>query len=387
MKILYCDIQLGASGDMLVGALIDMGLPVDVITTQLQSLSVKGFAIAPVKVERYGIHGTQAGITAHTDTTHRNLDSIYNIIAHTICSDTVKTNAMKTFDTLATAEATVHGISKEDVHFHEVGAIDSIVDILSFCIGIEYFSIDTLYYSTFALGTGTINTQHGMLPLPAPATVKLTQGKQVMFTGLQGELTTPTAAAILVTLGTQKTHFGGSIITTGTGFGTRDYGFPSYTRTLLIEDNSNEYEVLSVLECTIDDMNPEIYPHVAELLFEAGARDVYLQQVIMKKGRPGVVVSVLCPFHAVDQCTQILFRQTTTLGVRAYTVNRYSLPREFATVTLYGEEIRIKQSYRYQELSPKPEFEDCKKVALKTGKPLYHIMEEALKEYYKQKKL
>ncbi len=155
---------------------------------------------------------------------------------------------------------------------------------------------------------------------------------------------------------------------------------------MLIDDNSYEYEVLSVLECTIDDMNPEIYPHVAELLFEAGARDVYMQQVIAKKGRPGVVISVLCPFNAVDQCTQILFRQTTTLGVRAFTVNRYSLPREFATVTLYGEEIRIKQSYRY-ELSPKAEFEDCRKVAVKTGKPLYVIMEEALKEYYKQKKL
>ncbi|MEJ5361822.1 MAG: nickel pincer cofactor biosynthesis protein LarC [Spirochaetota bacterium] len=386
MKILFCDVQLGASGDMLVGALLDMGLPVDVLITQLQSLSVKGYAIVPKKVERYGIHGTQAGITACIDTTHRNLAAINDIIVHTTCSDTVKKNAMKVFDTLATAEGAVHGIPKEEVHFHEVGAIDSIVDILSFCIGIEYLAIDTLYYSTFALGTGTIKTQHGNLPLPAPATVKLTHGKQVMFTGLEGELTTPTAAAILVTLGTQHTHFGGTIANAGIGFGTRDYGFPSYTRVLLIDDTSYEYEVLSVLECTIDDMNPEIYPHVAELLFEAGARDVYMQQVIAKKGRPGVVISVLCPFNAVDQCTQILFRQTTTLGVRAFTVNRYSLPREFATVTLYGEEIRIKQSYRY-ELSPKAEFEDCRKVAVKTGKPLYVIMEEALKEYYKQKKL
>ncbi len=387
MKILYCDVQLGASGDMLVGALIDMGLPIDILTAQLTSLRLHGFAIAPVKVVRHGIHGTQAGITAHSDTTHRNLDAIYDIIAHTTCSDTVKNNAMKIFDTLASAESAVHGIPKEKVHFHEVGAIDSIVDILSFCIGIEYFNIDVVYYSAFACGTGTINTQHGIIPIPAPATVKLTLGKHVIFTGLQGELTTPTACAILVTLGTQRTQFAGAVLNMGTGFGTREYGFPSYTRVLLCDDTSQSYEVLYVLECTIDDMNPEIYPHVAELLFEAGALDVYLQQVIMKKGRPGVVVSVLCPFDALEQSKQILFWQTTTLGVRAYTVNRYSLPRELATITLYGEEIRIKQSHRYNQLSPKPEYEDCKKVALKTGKPLYHIMEEALKEYYKQKQL
>lgn len=387
MKILYCDIQLGASGDMLVGALIDMGLPVDILTTQLQSLQLNGFAIAPVKVTRYGIHGTQAGITAKIDTTHRNLDAIYDIIAHTKCSDTVKNNAMKIFNTLADAESKVHGIPKEEVHFHEVGAIDSIVDILSFCIGIEYFAIDTLYYSSFAFGTGTIKTQHGIIPLPAPATVKLTEGKQVIFTGLQGELTTPTAAAILITLGTQQVQFGGTVLHLGTGFGTREYGFPSYTRVMLFDDASHTYELLCVLECSIDDMNPEIYPHVSDLLFDAGARDVYLQQVIMKKGRPGVVVSVLCSSDALEQCKQILFSQTTTLGVRAYTVNRYSLPRELATIILYGEEIRIKQSHRLNELSPKPEYEDCKKVALKTGKPLYRIMEEALKEYYKQKKL
>ncbi len=387
MKILYCDIQSGASGDMLVGALIDMGLPVDVLTTQLQSLSVKGFAIAPAKVTRYGIQGTQAGIKANKDLTHRNLDAITKIIENSSCSDPVKHNAIAVFNNLADAESKVHGISKQEVHFHEVGAIDSIIDILSFCIGIEYFAIDKLYYSTFAFGSGTISTAHGTLSLPAPATVKLTHGKQVMITGLQGELTTPTAAAILVTLGTQLIQFGGTVVNTGTGFGTRDYGFPSYTRILFIDEKPHESEILSVLECTIDDMNPEIYPHVAELLFDAGAHDVYLQQVIMKKGRPGVVISVLCPFNAVDDCTQILFRQTTTLGVRAYTVNRYSLPREFATVTLYGEEVRIKKSNRYQELSPKPEFEDCKKIALKTGKPLFHIMQEALKEYYKQNKL
>jgi len=387
MKILYCDVQLGASGDMLVGALIDMGLPVDVLTTQLKSLKLSGFAIAPVEVQRYGINGTQAGITSHIDTTHRNLDAINDIIANTSCSDTVKNNAMKIFDALASAESAVHGIPKEKIHFHEIGAVDSIVDILSFCIGIEYFAIDTLYYSAFAFGIGTINTQHGTIPLPAPATVILTQGKLVYFTGLKGELTTPTAAAILVTLGTQLTHFGAAVVNTGTGFGTRDYGFPSYTRVMLCQDELQSHEVLCVMECTIDDMNPEMYPYIMDSLFEAGARDVYLQQVIMKKGRPGVVVSVLCPFTALEQCKQILFSETTTLGVRAYTINRFSLPREFATVTLYGEEIRIKQSHRYQELSPKPEYEDCKKIALKTGKPLYCIMEEALQEYYKQNKL
>ncbi|MGQ9843121.1 MAG: nickel pincer cofactor biosynthesis protein LarC [Spirochaetota bacterium] len=387
MKILYCDVQLGASGDMLVGALIDMGLPVDVLTTQLQSLRISGFAIAPKQVQRYGINGTQAGITAHIDSTHRNLDAINDIIAKTNCSETVKNNAMKIFDALATAESTVHGIPKEEIHFHEVGAIDSIVDILSFCIGIEYFAIDTLYYSSFAFGTGTTNTQHGIIPLPAPATVKLTQGKQIVFTGHKGELTTPTAAAILVTLGMQCTHFGASVVNIGTGFGTQDYGFASYTRVLLCEDQLQNHEILCMLECTIDDMNPEIYPHIMDLLFEAGARDVYLQQVIMKKGRPGVVVSVLCPFTAFEQCKKIIFSQTMTLGVRANIVNRYSLPRAIATVTLYGEEIRVKQSQRYQELSPKPEYEDCKKVALKTGKPLYRIMEEALQEYYKHKKL
>ncbi|MCX8122873.1 MAG: nickel pincer cofactor biosynthesis protein LarC [Spirochaetes bacterium] len=387
MKILYCDIQLGASGDMLVGALIDVGLPVEVITTQLQSLPIKGFEIAPEKIVRHGISGIQAGIKAKVDTTHRNLEAIDAIISSTTCSDFVKNNAIKIFDALATAEAAVHGIPKEKVHFHEVGAIDSIVDILSFCIGIEYLQIDVLYYSAFACGTGTISTQHGTIPLPAPATVKLTEGKQVIFTGKVGELTTPTAAAILTTLGKQQLQFGGMISATGIGFGTRDYGFPSYTRVMLLDDTDSQHQLLCVLECTIDDMNPEIYPYVYDLLFSEGALDVYMQQVIMKKGRPGVVLSVLCPFSAVKQCTQIIFSQTTTLGVREYTVSRHFLPRDIATITLYGEQIRIKQSYRYNELSPKPEYEDCKKVAAKIKKPLYLIMEEALKEYYKQKKL
>lgn len=274
MKILYCDVQLGASGDMLVGALIDMGLPLHVLTSQLQSLTFTGFAIAPVKVQRYGINGTQAGITARTDTTHRSLDTIYDIIAKTSCSDTVKNNAMKIFDALATAESTVHGIPKDKIHFHEVGAIDSIVDILSFCIGIEYFAIDTIYYSSFAFGTGTVNSQHGIIPLPAPATLKLTEGKQVIFTGLKGELTTPTAAAILVTLGTQNTQFGTTVLNTGTGFGTRDYGFPSYTRVLLCDDVLQNHELLCVLECSIDDMNPQIYPYITELLLKADRKSV-----------------------------------------------------------------------------------------------------------------
>ncbi len=385
MKILYCDIQLGASGDMLVGALLDAGLPLDVLTNKLASLPIQGYAIAPEKVARYGTSGTQAGIKAHHDTTHRNLDAIIKIINSSSCSDPVKHNAIAVFDTLAEAESKVHGISKQEVHFHEVGAIDSIIDILSFCIGIEYFGIDELYYSTFAFGVGTISSAHGTLPLPAPATVALTQGKSVVYTGLQGELTTPTAAAIVTTLGKQQTHFSGTVIATGIGFGTRDLGFPSYTRvTILEEQQLPAYELLWVVECTIDDMNPELYPYVADLLLGAGANDVYYYTVIMKKGRPGTIVSVLCSPDKVDSVKTIIFSETTTLGVRAYPVNRFSLQREFATITLYGEKVRIKQSHRFTELSPKPEYEDCKKVALKTGKPLQTIIEEALKEYCKK---
>ncbi|HQQ50833.1 MAG TPA: nickel pincer cofactor biosynthesis protein LarC, partial [Spirochaetota bacterium] len=310
----------------------------------------------------------------------------------TSCSDTVKNNATAIFETLATAESEVHGISKDEVHFHEVGAVDSIIDILAFCIAIEYLNIDAIYYSNFALGSGTITTQHGVIPLPAPAVIKLTHNKLVTFTLKNGELTTPTAAAILVTLGTQQPSFSGCITATGIGFGTRDYGFPGYTRTILLdkvhEEESNcQHEVLHVIECNIDDMNPELVPFVADMLLEAGALDVYYHQVIMKKGRPGVVLWALCTMEKTDTLQKIIFSQTTTLGARAYPVNRSSLPRQVQTVTVYGEKVTIKLTSRYNELSPKPEFEDCKRLALKTGKTVRTIMEEALKEYYKHQTL
>lgn len=267
MKTLYCDIQLGASGDMLIGALLDACLPVDVLQQQLASLPFTGFAIAPVKQKRYGITGTQAGITAVEDTHHRDFTAIKKIIATTSCSDTVKNNATAIFETLATAESEVHGIAKDEVHFHEVGAVDSIIDILAFCIAIEYLNVDAIYYNNFAFGSGTITTQHGVIPLPAPATVRLTHNKQVTFTLNNGELTTPTAAAILVTLGTQQPSFSGCIAATGIGFGTRDYGFPGYTRIILLneiheEESSYKHELLNVIECNIDDMNPELVPFV-----------------------------------------------------------------------------------------------------------------------------
>ncbi|HQL43753.1 MAG TPA: nickel pincer cofactor biosynthesis protein LarC [Spirochaetota bacterium] len=392
MKTLYCDIQLGASGDMLIGALLDACLPVDVLQQQLSSLPFTGFAIAPVKQKRYGVTGTQAGITAAEDTHYRDFTAIKKIIAATSCSDTVKNNATAIFETLATAESEVHGIAKDEVHFHEVGAADSIIDILAFCIAIEYLNVDAIYYSNFALGSGTITTQHGVIPLPAPAVVKLTHNKQVTFTFKNGELTTPTAAAILVTLGTQQPSFSGCITATGIGFGTRDYGFPGYTRTILLdkvhEEESNcQHEVLHVIECNIDDMNPELVPFVADMLLEAGALDVYYHQVIMKKGRPGVVLWALCTMEKTDTLQKIIFSQTTTLGVRAYPVNRSSLSRQVQTVTVYGEKVTIKLTSRYNELSPKPEFEDCKRLALKTGKTVRTIMEEALKEYYKHQTL
>lgn len=385
MKILYCDTQLGASGDMLVGALLDLGLPVSVLQQQLSSLSFSNFAIAPVKVTRHGISGIQAGITSAEDHHHRNIASIKEIIDAASCSDRVKNNAMAVFETLARAESHIHGIPVEEVHFHEIGAIDSIVDILAFCIGIEYLGIDKLLYSAFAFGVGTILTQHGIMPLPAPATLKITEGKQIFFTDKKGELTTPTAAAILTALGDQSASFQGLAAATGIGFGTRDYGFPSYTRVLLLEDTqTTEYQSLCVLECTIDDMNPELIPYVADVLLHAGALDVNYHQVIAKKGRPGIVLWLLCQIENSPKLREIIFSQTTTLGVRAYTVDRYSLPRETATISLYGETIRIKTASRFKELSPKPEFEDCKAVALKTGKPLINIIEEAMEAYYKQ---
>jgi len=383
-KILYFDIQLGASGDMLLGSLFGPGLNRDRLITELRKLNLNGWSMTPEEITRHNIRGMTAGVRCADEGTSRNLSDIIEIIHQSTLSNSIRNNVCAVFTRLAKAEAHVHGKHIEDVHFHEVGAMDSIIDIAAFCIAIDMLRADRIHFSEFCFGTGTINSRHGEIPVPVPAVVELTKGFSCRHTRKHGELVTPTAAALLTTLGTQVGTVSppGTIIATGIGFGTREYPFPSYTRAFFSETDDRITEHLILLECNIDDMNPQVAPYLIDVLLGKGALDVTATPAIMKKGRPGLVFSILAEENNIAPLKEIVFRESTTLGIRIQRVEREKLLRRYHHVTVEGQDITIKTGILNGEtVNVQPEYEDCRKAAETTGKSLQIIMQEALKRY------
>ncbi|HON77098.1 MAG TPA: nickel pincer cofactor biosynthesis protein LarC [Spirochaetota bacterium] len=381
-KILYFDIQLGASGDMLLGSLLDLGLDHGRLTTELRTLTIDGWEMAPAEITRNHIRGITAGITCSEDSISRNLSDILGIIQKSSLSKSIRDNVCAVFTRLGKAEARVHGERIEDVHFHEVGALDSIIDITAFCIAVDILQAETILFSEFCFGTGTINSRHGEIPVPVPAVVELTKGFSCRHTRKQGELVTPTAAAILTALGTQvgTGSPGGRTIDYGIGFGTRQYPFPSYTRSIISESDDRVSESLILLECNIDDMNPQLAPYLMESLLRKGALDVTATPAIMKKGRPGLVITVLSEEQYIETLKEILYRESTTLGLRIERIEREKLQRRYHNVTVCGHTIGIKTGVLHGEtVNIQPEYEDCKKAAENTGMTLQYIMQEAMR--------
>lgn len=387
MKIAYFDCCAGISGDMVLGALVDSGLDVSILRRELAKLPLDDYSISASKDERHHITGTNIKVRFKESGHHRTFKEIKNIINKSSLTTKVKVLSTSIFENLAKAEAKVHGCRVDDVHFHEVGAIDSIVDIVGTAIGIEKLGIGQVYASPLPLGSGWVKTSHGRMPVPAPATLELLKGVPVASSPTASELTTPTGAAIIKTL---SLSFGNMphMEIEGTGYGIGDRSFkeiPNILR-LIIGKGTGNTERLIIVETNMDDMNPQIYEYLMSRLFKNGALDVFLMPIQMKKGRPAILLKALCPENKKENIIDIIFEETTTIGVRTYEVERHCLERRIKNVsTPYGK-VRVKVAERNGKvLNIQPEYEDCKKIAEKKKLPLKEVMDSAKKAFLSKK--
>lgn len=379
MKVLCYDCFSGISGDMNLGAMIDLGITVSFLKHELEKLNLRGWELIAEKDQRHGITGTKVTVkqTIH-EHAHRHLSDIEKIINGSSLSDADKKLSMKIFLKIANAEALVHDIPVQEVHFHEVGAIDSIIDVAGAAICFNALNVDEVFVSEVELGGGFVNCDHGKLPVPAPATAEIMKGIPARTGGVDFEATTPTGAAILSVLGTGFSSGQAiKIEKTAYGIGHKDHPeVPNLLRVSLGETTSKTisgHQAL-LIESNIDDMNPEFYDYISERLFKAGASDVYCSQIIMKKGRPGVVLNVICEAGLEDIIKEIIFRESTTVGIRTFDFKKDTLAREFGKLdTRYGE-VTIKRSfYKGQEVSAKPEYDECRKIAAEKGIPVKEV--------------
>jgi len=378
--IVYLDCFSGISGDMLLGALVDAGLPLEELRSDLSRLPLSGYEVTAERVKKGAICGTKVHVTAEETSTHRGLHDILAIIGEAELPAPVGRNAELTFQRLAEAEARVHGEPVEKIHFHEVGAVDAIVDIVGAFCGLHRLGITEVYGSPLPLGGGWVNTAHGRLPVPAPATAELLKEVPTYGGPVEAELVTPTGAAIVSTVcrsfGPMPPMKAQKI---GWGAGHLDFPHPNLLRVFVGEPATKlpEQHVV-VIETNLDNMNPELFGHLMERLFEAGALDVFYTPIMMKKSRPATLISVLAEPTLVDELSGILFRETTTLGIRLREVARRCLDREWQEVeTEYGR-VRVKMGRMGSEvITAAPEYEDCSRLAREQGVPAKAVYEAA----------
>ncbi len=382
MKICYLDAFSGISGDMTVGALIDAGADREALVSALDSLAT-GAKFEVEKTKRRGIAASKFHVRAGETKNHRHLHHILDMIAKSAIAERAKQNASAVFQRLGEAEAKVHDIPLEKVHFHEVGAVDSICDIVGACVGFDLLNVGAIYCSPLNVGSGTVKTEHGVLPVPAPATAELLAGRPVYARGPAVELTTPTGAAIVTTLAVE---FGAMppLCIASTGYGAGDKDFPEHANVLRVivgeTSGAEESTTVSVLEANIDDSSPQVLGYAMERLLETGALDVTLESVLMKKNRPGTLVRVIARPEDREALAQILFAETTTLGLRTYSAERRVKARHIVEVETPHGKVRMKIA---DGGSFAPEYEDCRKLALASGVPLKQILAEANFAYLK----
>ena len=379
MRLAYFDCFAGASGDMLLGALLDAGLDHAALQGRLARLKLPGWRLDIQPVTKNGLAATAVTVTVEGESPERTLSDITAIIHSSELFDAEKTLSTRVFERLADAEARVHGSTPAEVHFHEVGAVDAIVDIVGVVCGLALLGIEAVYVSPLPLGRGFTHSAHGLLPLPAPAVVELLHGIPVTGAEAAGETVTPTGAAILVTI---AKSFGGippmHLDRVGYGAGRREAEYPNVLRVILGEsEGAANHESLLLLETNIDDMSPQLYEHIFARLFAAGALDVWLSGVLMKKNRPGDVLAVLCRLQDEAVLSEIIFSETTTLGLRRQLVERRSLLRQMREVnTRYGT-ARVKVALAGERvLRLIPEYEDCRRLAEANGVPLREVLME-----------
>jgi len=382
MKIAYFDCFSGISGDMILGALVDTGIKVEELTKSLAQLNVSGYQIKVNRVARGVISATHVEVLTSEEKVERNLNDIYDILEQSHLEGKIVQQCRQVFLNLARAEAKVHNKEIEEIHFHEVGALDTIVDVAGSLIGLKKLGVTKVYASPLKVGSGSVKCRHGELPLPAPATLELLKGVPIYSTGTSAELVTPTGAAIITTL---CDRFGPlptlRLEKIGYGAGSRRLNFPNVLR-LFIGEISLEYDedLVLILETDIDDMNPELYDYLSSQLLEKGALDVSLIPTQMKKNRPGTRLSVLGPPQKQERLLDIIFRETTTLGVRISEVRRKKLRRQIKTVDTSLGKVRVKEIFLGDERTAlTPEYEDCSKIAREKKLPLkivYQIVQE-----------
>jgi pyridinium-3,5-bisthiocarboxylic acid mononucleotide nickel chelatase len=389
MLTLYFDCFAGISGDMTLGALVGAGVDAFALKEHLSLLDLAGYEIGFEQVERAGISATRAVVrTTGEEKRHRHLSDISEIVLRSRLVGPVKERAIRIFTRLAEAEARVHNVSVERVHFHEVGAVDAIVDVVGACIGFELLGVERFAASALHVGSGTVEMAHGRFPVPPPAVADLLRGASIYSTDIGGELVTPTGAAIVATL---CESFGPvppmRLLSTGYGAGAREYEkFPNVLRVLVgesegegtVEDEGGRDEELTIVETNVDDVSPQVLGHVLEQALARGALDCYLTPVQMKKNRPGVLVTVLCRAEEREAMLDLLLAETPTLGARSYGVRRRALERGAVTVETEFGRIAVKVGrLRGRVVSATPEYEECRAAALKSGVTLREVQEAA----------
>jgi hypothetical protein len=437
MRIAYLECFSGVSGDMFLGALVDAGVPPLVLQETVAALGV-GARLEISRVVRSGISATKvdvwvagekdmpreeywakqdaahshshdhhheeehshdhphahgeslrAGVPAPHTHSHRGLSEIRKIILAAAISDSAKKTAISIFEALGTAEAKIHNTPLESIHFHEVGAVDAIVDIVCAAVGAEALGVDEIVCSSLNVGGGTVQCAHGSFPVPAPATVELLKDAPIYSSGVQAELVTPTGAAIVKTLARRFSDFPEMRVEKSAyGAGARDFpGRPNVLRIVIGEAISKlaaktNSETIAVLEANLDDLNPQVFGYVMDRLLEEGALDVFAMPLQMKKNRPGTLLTVLCKLQDADKLTQLIFSETTTLGVRRREESRQTLARRWESVRTEWGEVRIKiASMNGTVTNYAPEYEDCRRIAAEHHVPLKTVMQEAAREY------
>ena len=369
MKTLFFDCFAGASGNMILGGLVSLGVKPEALLSEIEKLNISDFDIEFTEVNRAGINSIHAKTNYDEEKSHRHLSDIERIIESSNLSDSTKRRSQQVFQSLAEAEARVHGIDVEKVHFHEVGAMDAIIDVVGACVGFELLGVEKFVCSKIHTGSGFVEIAHGKYPVPPPAVTELLKGIPMYSTEIEGELITPTGAAIISTL---CEEFGVipeiRLEKTGYGAGTREYDkFPNVLRLMMGESDSADTvsEYLILMETNIDDVSPEVLGFVMERAFYMGALDCWFTPIQMKKNRPATKLSVLCDESKKQILTELLYSETTTLGVRINRIERECLPRETKQIqTEFGEaEVKIAR-YKGKIVNAKPEYEWLKKIAL-----------------------
>ncbi len=394
MKTLYLDCFSGISGDMFLGAMLDLGLDESEFLDELKKLPLSDFEVQIKKSSNGGIMGTDVMVETCEHHPHRGLRDIYEIIDESLLKPEVKEKSKKAFLKLAGAEGRIHGRPPEKIHFHEVGAVDSIIDIVGACILMDMLSPESVIASPVNVGSGTVKCAHGILPVPAPATIELLNGIPAYSDGEDGELTTPTGALLLSVF---VDKFGkmphGTPIKTGYGLGKTVKKSPNVLRAVIIDTNPEsdmdmshvlDHDKVAVLEANIDDMNPQFYSDVLESLFSKGALDAFLTPVIMKKSRPGIKLTCICEPDKRQQMAETILEETTTIGVRWHLMERYKLYRDTKTTETSLGEIRVKVSKRGNDIIRiTPEYEDLRAISRQQNMSVIKAFEVLEKELQK----